>query len=181
VALISKLEKKRLKTECRGRHLNPHSPKEKKWCSYCEAYCGILRKKECDCCEREFQRKLKYVWVAKILNRGIVIHNKEITDWLSWPYPREDRRWKEIPFGGAVYEIPIKYIALYGQNRVDIQGVLKLAHKYLAYKGVRVFIPDDEEKFSECPKCGEGLQLDDIGYIYCPRCVKNNMHSQELM
>lgn len=182
VVLASKLAKKDLKTQCRQRHLNPHSPKEKKWCDYCNAFAGILRKKTCECCENDFQRKLKYVWVAKILNKGLIIHNQEIMDWNTFPInPKVDKRWKEIPYGSGVYEIPIKYIALYGQNRADIQGVLKLAHKYLAYKGVRITIPDDEDKFSKCPKCQEGLQLDENGYIYCPKCVENNKHSQELM
>ncbi len=178
------LKSKKNNFKCRGQqfHHRIQSPKyELEFCSKCDAYVEFRKvcndcldvPNECThgpicyCCGKKTQKMFKKVWLSRILQAGWRQHHNFIRDWCI--FPTRERIWVEIKYGGTVYEIQIKYLALYNEQ-INEDDKMRIIEPKLSYKGFRITFPEEEQMDELCYICGKKLFYDLNGKIFCKSC-----------
>jgi len=172
------------KKKCRGPqfHHSIQSPKYVlEFCKKCDAYVEtrptcmdcIDNPIECRhgpicyCCTTPTVKHQKKIWLSRVLQAGWRQHHNFIRDWIRMP--TKERIWLEIKYGTTVYEIQVKYLALYNEE-IKAEDKMRIIEKKLTIKGFRITFPESEEIDEICYICGVKLRYDKNSRIYCPKC-----------
>ncbi len=168
--------KQKKKNLCRGEkyHFPPqftHSTKRDfDYCKYCNAYTEIFQKK-CSCCTKSYAKHLTTTWINHILNAGVRQHKAFIREYCEMPI--REPFYVKIKYKDTVYQIQIKYLALYLEE-IPKEDKLRILKKKLRIFGFRFSYPELEEMDETCVSCGEKLTYNLEGQIFCKNC--NGVH-----
>ena len=170
---------KKAKNGCKKIHFDIHSPKLNiEYCSNCQARAQITNDNICECCGVKVEKPKNFKWIRKIMKIGCEQHKYIVRKWAG--FPTKEPIFLEIRNKEIVYEIEIKYLALfeYHLNPFDIMPTIQ---NKLRMKGMRLFFPEDEETDQICRKCGDTLKLDKNYNVFCKGCAVRTQHSEELL
>ncbi len=189
----SQIKRIRKKNGCRNMHNSIHSPHlELEFCVKCNAHVQVIEGNVCSCCKKTLVKFLKHTWLSRVLKFGVRQHHNFLRDWSMFPMDQvsviTDNSGKkkneifvkghsscmtklEIKYRDTVYEIPAKYLALYYEP-IDEESKLELIKKHVSIKGLRIWIPDEEQTDVKCQRCDSFLRLDKNAKVRCPKCDK---------
>lgn len=172
---------------------------EVEFCKKCDAYVEVMDKNYCRCCGIKIVKQQKKDWLVRVLKAGIRQHHNVLRDWIMFPnecqiaeikprsyldlsgkriFVREvfskkprnvQRQYVEIKYKSTVYEIQLKYLALFLES-VNHEEILKIIDKKLSIKGYRITYPEEEEMDERCVSCGCKLRYNLQNQIFCPEC-----------
>jgi|APSaa5957512535_1039671.scaffolds.fasta_scaffold22143_4 hypothetical protein len=159
-----------------------------------------LKKGMCRCCGSKTIKHQKKTWLTRVLKAGLRQHHNVIRDWCMYPIgcqveeikPRsftdysgkritvrevfskkpKHSQYVEIKYNETVYEIQLKYLALYLEP-INEEEKLTLIGKKLSIKGYRITYPEEEEMDERCVTCNCKLKYNLSGQIFCPECNGN--------
>ncbi len=154
----------------------------------------------CRCCGSQTVKNQKKTWLTRVLKAGIRQHHNVIRDWSSFPegcrideikprsftdmagkrirvrevYSKKPRssQYVEIKYNETVYEIQLKYLALYLEPLIESEKLAVIGKK-LSIKGYRITYPTTEEMDERCVTCNCKLKYTLEGQIFCPECNGN--------
>ncbi len=127
-------------------------------------------KMECRCCGKKVQKSLKHTWVKRVMLAGMKQHRNFVNNWLMFPLgTKENPIYVEIKYREVVYEIDIKYLALFHQP-LPPKEILPLIKDNLFIKGLRLWVPDEEFLDEKCGACGTIMKYNRKGDEFCPEC-----------
>lgn len=158
---------------------------------------GEIEKGMCRCCGSNTIKNQKKTWLTRVLKAGIRQHHNILRDWSAFPdgcevteikprsyvdlsgkriYVREiftkkqkHTQFVEIKFNSTVYEISLKYLALYLEV-INEDAKLKIIGKKIGIKGYRITYPEEEQMDERCYICNCKLKYKLDGRIFCPEC-----------
>lgn len=176
---------------------SPHL--ELEFCKNCDAYVQAIEGNKCSCCKKQLVKFLKHTWLSRVLKFGVRQHHNFLRDWAMFPMDcinveNLDRikrthdisgnkinvkeifeRGKkacmvmlEIKYRDTVYEIPAKWLAL-ALEPIEEEAKLELIKRHVSIKGLRIWIPDDEQTDVKCTRCDTFLRYK-ADKIFCPKC-----------
>ncbi len=79
----------------------------------------------------------------------------------------------EVRYRETVYQIEVKYLAL-ALEPIEDDAKLALIKKHVGIKGLRIWIPAEEQMDMKCKMCCEFLKYDSDDNVFCPNCDRNN-------
>jgi hypothetical protein len=158
---------------------------------------GEIQKGMCRCCGSNTIKNQKKTWLTRVLKAGIRQHHNVLRDWSAFPdgcrideikprsytdlsgkrvfvrevFSRKPRggQFVEIKYNSTVYEISLKYLALYLEPLIE-EEKLKIINKKIGIKGYRITYPTSEEMDERCITCRCKLRYTLQNEIYCPEC-----------
>lgn len=142
------------------------------FCSYCNAKVYKTQDDKCSCCENIITRPKKYSHIDRALKAGTKQHRHLLRNWTQFPYGLESTYRIEINYRDLVYEIPIKYLALYSEvTDQKEEEKLKIISKHMRKKGFRILYPEDEYTDMTCTKCHvTRLRYNKNDVLFCSKC-----------
>ena len=158
---------------------------------------GEIQKGMCRCCGSSTIKNQKKTWLTRVLKAGVRQHHNILRDWTLFPdgcnideikprsytdstgkrifvreiYSKKPKytQFVEIKYNETVYEISLKYLALYLEP-INEEDKLRIINKKIGIKGYRITYPEEEEMDERCVVCNCKLRYNLGGRIFCPDC-----------
>jgi len=90
--------------------------------------------------------------------------------------PPKHSQYLEVRYRDTVYQIEVKYLAL-ALEPIEDDAKLALIKKHVGIKGLRIWIPAEEQMDMKCKKCTEFLKYDNDDNVFCPYCDRIDKNS----